>query len=115
MFERHAIYIANMKLNLASADAFLYPDAMVFCHPVDLKTQGFIEHLILRVEVLSELMTSDDRGEKVVAYRQLNSLKEYMITAAMWTVNSISSAFVFLWLKFLKISKRHHPQSSPAT
>ena len=72
-------YIADMKLNVASADAFFYPDVMVSCHPVDLKNQGFIEHPSLIVEVLSESTASYDRGEKFVAYRQLDSLKEYMI------------------------------------
>lgn len=73
------VYIADMKLRVASADAFFYPDVMVSCHSGDLKNQRFIEHPSLIVEVLSESTANYDRGEKFVAYRQLDALQEYMI------------------------------------
>lgn len=72
-------YIADMKLRVETADAFFYPDVMVSCHPGDLGNQQYISNPSLIVEVLSDSTADYDRGGKFVAYRKLESLKEYMI------------------------------------
>lgn len=72
-------YIADLKLRVETADAFFYPDVMVSCHPGDLKNQQYISHPTLIVEVLSDSTAAYDRGDKFAAYRDLESLKEYVI------------------------------------
>lgn len=72
-------YISDMKLRVETADAFFYPDVMVSCHPDDRKTPQFISQPTLIVEVLSDSTADYDRGGKFVAYRQLESLQEYLI------------------------------------
>lgn len=72
-------YMADMKLKVEAADAFFYPDVMVSCHLEDRKSEQFISNPSLIVEVLSDSTADYDRGGKFVAYRKLNSLKEYLI------------------------------------
>ncbi|MGR8929718.1 MAG: Uma2 family endonuclease [Gammaproteobacteria bacterium] len=72
-------YIADMKLHVEAADAFFYPDVTVSCNPNDNKAEQFISHPTLIVEVLSNSTADYDRGGKFVAYRKLDSLKEYLI------------------------------------
>jgi Uma2 family endonuclease len=72
-------YMADMKLKVEAADAFFYPDVMVSCHPDDRKSEQFISHPTLIVEVLSDSTADYDRGGKFVAYRKLESLQEYLI------------------------------------
>ncbi|OAI03360.1 Uma2 family endonuclease [Methylomonas methanica] len=72
-------YVADLKLRVDAADAFFYPDVMVSCHPGDLGNQQFISNPSLVVEVLSDSTAAYDRGSKFAAYRQLESLKEYLI------------------------------------
>jgi Uma2 family endonuclease len=72
-------YVADLKLRVDAADAFFYPDVMVSCHPGDLGNQQFISNPSLVVEVLSDSTAAYDRGGKFAAYRQLESLKEYLI------------------------------------
>ncbi|WP_415879269.1 Uma2 family endonuclease [Methylomonas sp. TEB] len=72
-------YVADLKLRVEAADAFFYPDVMVSCHPSDLGNQQFISNPSLIVEVLSDSTAAYDRGGKFAAYRQLESLNEYLI------------------------------------
>jgi len=72
-------YIADMKLRVETADAFFYPDVMVSCHPEDRQAKQYLSHPTLIVEVLSESTANYDRGGKFVAYRKLDSLKEYLV------------------------------------
>ncbi|OAI11080.1 hypothetical protein A1507_20930 [Methylomonas koyamae] len=72
-------YMADLKLKVEAADAFFYPDVMVSCHPSDLGNQQYISNPSLIVEVLSDSTADYDRGGKFVAYRKLESLREYLI------------------------------------
>ena len=72
-------YIADLKLHVAAADAFFYPDVMVSCHHEDNSAKQFIAYPKVIVEVLSESTADYDRGGKFVAYRKLESLQEYLI------------------------------------
>lgn len=73
------VYISDLKLRVEAADAFFYPNVMVSCHPDDLKNQHYISHPTLIVEVLSDSTAAYDRGGKFAAYRDLESLQEYVI------------------------------------
>ena len=73
------VYISDMKLSVEQVDAFYYPDVMVSCDKNDQKADQFLSNPSLIVEVLSDSTEAYDRGIKFAAYRQLSSLKEYVL------------------------------------
>jgi Uma2 family endonuclease len=70
-----------MKLRVESANCFFYPDVFVTCDPRDrtAETDYFKLHPILVAEVLSESTAAFDRGRKFGIYRELESLREYVL------------------------------------
>ena len=72
-------FISDMKLCVASADAFFYPDVMVTCDARDRRADLFVEHPQLIVEVLSSSTAAYDRGGKFANYRQITELQEYVL------------------------------------
>ena len=72
-------YIADMKLRVAEADAYFYPDVFVTCDPRDQMSDTWKSHARLVVEVLSESTEGYDRGRKFQNYRLLDSLQEYVV------------------------------------
>ncbi|MBK5967307.1 MULTISPECIES: Uma2 family endonuclease [Thiorhodovibrio] len=72
-------YVADMKLRVAAADAFFYPDVMVSCDARDHAAALSLEHPRLIIEVLSARTEAFDRGAKASAYRLLPSLREYVV------------------------------------
>ncbi len=71
-------FIESMKIQVAN-DAIFYPDVFVTCNAADLKTDMVFRHPTLIAEVLSDSTQAYDRGLKFAAYRQLDSLKEYVL------------------------------------
>lgn len=69
-------YIADMKLRIAAADAFVYPDVFVTCAAADRARPEVKEEPVLVVEVLSPSTGGYDRGLKFAWYRTLPSLRE---------------------------------------
>lgn len=72
------VFMADMKVRIAAADVFYYPDVFVSCDPSDRKPY-FKEHPCLIVEVLSETTEGTDRREKFLTYELLESLREYVL------------------------------------
>ncbi|BCG65550.1 MAG: hypothetical protein methR_P3395 [Methyloprofundus sp.] len=72
-------YISDMKLRIEQVDAYFFPDVMVSCSTQDQQAEQFLTSPILIVEVLSAATEAFDRGDKFAAYRQLPSLKEYLL------------------------------------
>ncbi len=73
------VYMADMKLRVDTADAFFYPDLLVTCAPEDHASSCFKCQPTLLVEVLSATTAAFDRGQKFAIYRQLPSLREYVL------------------------------------
>ncbi|MFM9886409.1 MAG: Uma2 family endonuclease [Burkholderiales bacterium] len=73
------VFISDIKLEVAAANAYFYPDVMVTCDAADLKADLAMHAPTLVVEVLSPSTASYDRGEKFRAYRQIESLREYTL------------------------------------
>jgi Uma2 family endonuclease len=71
-------YANDMKVRVRAAKSYYYPDIMVSCEPVDGKSV-FRDVPTLLVEVLSPSTRSVDQREKLVAYKKLASVKEYVI------------------------------------
>lgn len=74
------VFISDMKLHVQTWKAYYYPDIMVTCDPSDNHSQ-FKERPCLVVEVLSGSTEKTDRREKMLAYRTLPSLSEYVLVA----------------------------------
>jgi Uma2 family endonuclease len=73
-------HIDGTKLRIEAADAVLYPDVVVSCDARDRGPEDrFLCHPLLVVEVLSEATAAYDRGPKFALYRQLASLREYVL------------------------------------
>lgn len=72
-------FISDMKLRVAAADAFFYPDVMVTCDVRDRRAELFVEHPQLVVEILSDSTAAYDRGAKFASYRQIAELQEYVL------------------------------------
>ena len=73
------VYIADMKARIESLNCFYYPDVMVTCDPRDLETSTYKRFPSLIVEVLSDSTEAGDRGDKLVDYQELETLREYVL------------------------------------
>lgn len=72
------VYVADMKLRVAHAASYYYPDVMVSCEPASPDT-AVKEHPCLLAEVLSPATAAIDTREKLLAYRGIASLRYYVI------------------------------------
>lgn len=73
------VYIADMKVRIATRNCFYYPDVMVTCDPQDQETSTYKQCPKLIVEVLSDSTEAFDRGDKFVDYQAIANLEEYVL------------------------------------
>jgi Uma2 family endonuclease len=73
------VYISDMKVHVAAANSFFYPDVLVTCSDADRASRLIKHEPTLLVEVLSPSTAAYDRGQKFALYRQLDSLREYAV------------------------------------
>jgi Uma2 family endonuclease len=75
------VFAVDMKLRVESANCFFYPDVFVTCDERDrtLESDYFKSHAVLVAEVLSDSTAAFDRGRKFGFYRELQSLREYVL------------------------------------
>ena len=72
------VFVTEVKVRIEPLNYFYYPDLVVTCDPED-KDDYFVTRPILVVEVESPSTAAIDRREKLMAYRKLESLKEYLM------------------------------------
>jgi Uma2 family endonuclease len=72
-------FLADVKLRVEAADCYFYPDVMVTCSATDAADRLIKREPVLVVEVLSPSTAAYDRGDKFADYRQLPSLREYLL------------------------------------
>lgn len=73
--------MADMRVRIAAQSSYYYPDVAITCAPADLAADSptdFIASPCLIVEVLLPTTEAIDRREKMLAYRQIESLREYV-------------------------------------
>ncbi|HMQ46265.1 MAG TPA: Uma2 family endonuclease [Saprospiraceae bacterium] len=72
---------SDVKLYIKSENTFVYPDCMVICGEilVSEEEKNAITNPTLIIEVLSKTTSSYDRGDKFHLYRQIPSLREYVL------------------------------------
>lgn len=76
------VFMADAKVGVSTNGPFHYPDVMVSCDSRDQKARKVIYHPCLIVEVLSPSTEAFDRGTKFQHYRQIDTLKEYVLINA---------------------------------
>jgi Uma2 family endonuclease len=78
------VFANDIKLRVAHDKAYYYPDLIVTCDPrhAELTSDQYVvEAPTLVIEVLSESTQGVDPREKMVSYRKLASLKEYVLVS----------------------------------
>ena len=76
---------SDQRLQILSGSAYVYPDLTVVCGKPEFNEEKKFDTLLnptLLVEVLSPSTSSHDRGEKFMFYRQIPSLRQYLILDA---------------------------------
>jgi len=73
------VQMADAKVGVSQNGPFHYPDVVVSCDLSDKKSRQILYHPCLIVEVLSPGTESFDRGRKFSNYRQIDTLKEYVL------------------------------------
>jgi Uma2 family endonuclease len=72
-------YMSDMRLHVAAANSYFYPDVLVTCSALDLASPMVKTEPKLIVEVLSPSTAAYDRGLKFSHYRRIASLEEYVV------------------------------------
>lgn len=69
----------DAKVGITDDGPFFYPDVMVTCDPRDRTARHYVRFPCLVVEVLSDSTEARDRGHKFRRYRQIETLREYVL------------------------------------
>ena len=79
--ENCTILSSDMRLWIESADLFTYPDILIICGQAQFykNRDDVVLNPVLIAEVLSKSTKNYDRGEKFLFYRQIPSLKHYLL------------------------------------
>jgi len=109
------IFGSDMRVNVSATNRFYYPDVSVMCGKMEMseKDANSLTNPILIVEVLSESTALFDRGTKFTHYRQIPTLREYILvsqtepvvdtffrtTDGTWEINTINGFTEVLLLK----------------
>ena len=72
-------YMSDMRLHVAAANSYVYPDVLVTCSTLDLASPMVKTEPKLIIEVLSPSTAAYDRGLKFSYYRHIASLQEYVL------------------------------------
>ena len=76
------VYSGDMRVKIGPSGRYVYPDLSVACDPrFEDDAVDTLLNPVLIVEVLSESMEKDDRGEKFTHYRRIESLREYVLVS----------------------------------
>lgn len=77
------VHTSDAKVRVPSTGFATYPDASVVCGPIvrDADDRNAMNNPVILVEVLSDSTEGYDRGEKFHHYRQLPSLRDYVLVS----------------------------------
>jgi Uma2 family endonuclease len=77
------VYESNLRLNVKATGLRTYPDAAVYCSPLEYDAEDSdgetVTNPTLIVEVLSKPTEGYDRGVKSLNYRRIESLRAYLL------------------------------------
>jgi len=77
------LFTSDLRLKVEATGLCTYPDVSVVCGPLQFAagTDDTVVNPTLLIEVLSDSTEAYDRGEKFQHYRQMPSLKEYLLVS----------------------------------
>ena len=73
------VNVSDVKVQASKNSRYFYPDLVITCTPEDLTSREVIQHPKVIIEVLSPSTSNYDRTKKFKYYRQIPSLKEYVL------------------------------------
>lgn len=75
-------FSSDLRVKVSANGLYTYPDLTIVCGPVDLEDElaDVLLNPTLIIEVLSPGTERYDRGKKFDLYRELDSLKEYVLS-----------------------------------
>jgi Uma2 family endonuclease len=76
------VLMADAKVYIEKSQVFFYPDGVVTCDERDKTAIKMIQYPCLIIEVLSPTTEGFDRGKKFYYYRQIETLREYILISA---------------------------------
>jgi Uma2 family endonuclease len=78
-----AAYNADLRIKVAATGLLTYPDLSVICGPLHFidGTNDTVTNPTVLVEVLSDSTEAYDRGKKFEHYRQIPTLREYLLVS----------------------------------
>jgi Uma2 family endonuclease len=76
-------YVNDMRVKVSATDLYTYADVVITCEKPQFEDKVFDTLLNPQaiIEVLSDTTEKYDRGKKAEHYRQIESLREYMLVA----------------------------------
>lgn len=74
-----SVYVIDIKVRAEKADSFYYPDLLVTCEPLHSEENYVANDPLLIIEVLSRSTKQTDMREKLVAYKMISTLQQYII------------------------------------
>lgn len=75
------VFAENVQLALDAGRYYNYPDVQVTCAPADLLAERTMKSPVLLIEVLSKSTETRDRSWKFNQYKQLPSLRHYLLVS----------------------------------
>ncbi len=104
------VFANDMRVSIPLTASYFYPDVGVVCEEPRFEDDVFDTLLnpIIVVEVLSPSTEAYDRGEKFAHYRQLQSLKEYILVSQdkVRVEHYIRQTEQWIFTDFQKLDKR---------
>ena len=74
------VFASDMKVRIETDNVFYYPDVVVTCNSQDTE-KFFLTKPCLIVEVLSPSTENIDRREKLLTYKKIETLQEYVLVS----------------------------------
>ena len=77
------LFSSDLRVKVSANGLYTYPDLTIVCGPVDVEDEqaDVLLNPTLIIEVLSPGTERYDRGKKFDLYRELDSLKEYVLVS----------------------------------
>jgi Uma2 family endonuclease len=73
-----SVFGSDMRIRTAPSGLYTYPDAVVACGRLEV-VENTLTNPVFLAEVLSESTEAYERGRKFAAYRQVESLNDYLL------------------------------------
>ncbi len=74
------VFVSDMKVRIETDNVFYYPNVVVTCNSQDTE-KFFLTNPCLIVEVLSPSTENIDRREKLLTYKKIEDLQEYVLVS----------------------------------